>query len=129
MASFLLDTDAVVDYLNRFPSTVDLVDSLVAQGERLCTCEIVLTEVYAGLYPQDEATAALFLPNLEFLPGSAEAAERAGRWRYQFARMGRMLPVTDALIASTAIEHDATVITRNARDYPMPEVSVLPLPR
>jgi predicted nucleic acid-binding protein len=40
-----------------------------------------------------------------------------------------MLPLTDALIAATAVEHNATVVTGNVRDYPMPEVSILPLPR
>jgi predicted nucleic acid-binding protein len=125
MARSLLDTDAVLDYLNRHPPTVSLVEALVAQGDPLCTCDIVLAEVHAGLYPHDEERASGFLPTLEFLAASPAASERAGRWRYQFAHRGGQLPVTDALIAGTAVEHTATIVTGNVRDYPMPEVSVV----
>jgi hypothetical protein len=125
MAQYLLDTDAVLDYLNRHAPTVTLMRSLVAQGERLCACDIVLAEVYAGLLPRDEERAAAFLPTLDYLPASAAAAETAGRWRFQFARRGRQLPVTDALIAATALEYNATIITGNVPDYPMPEVAVI----
>ncbi len=129
MASYLLDADAVIDYLKRYAPTLRVIAQLVANEDRLCTCDVVLAEVYAGLTPGDEGHATAFLTTLEFLPGSVTSAEQAGRWRYQFARQGRTLPTTDALIAATAVEHGATVVTANARDYPMPEVSILPLPR
>ena len=129
MASYLLDADAVIDYIKRYPPTIELIRRLIANEDRLCTCDIVLAEVYSGLMPQDEPAGVAFLSAMEFLPASAAAAEQAGRWRYQFARQGRMLPTTDALVAATALEYGATVVTANARDYPMPEVSVLSLTR
>lgn len=42
---------------------------------------------------------------------------------------GLQLPATDCLIAATAHEHGALVITRNVKDFPMPEVTLLPLAR
>ena len=129
MAAYLLDADAVIDFINRHTPTVALVEQLILNDERLCTCEVVLAEVYAGLTQRDEERASKFLQTLDFLPGTSESAERAGRWRYQFARRGRVLPTTDALIAATAVEHNVTIVTGNVRDYLMPEVSLLPLPR
>jgi predicted nucleic acid-binding protein len=35
----------------------------------------------------------------------------------------------DMLIAATAVAHGATVVTANIRDFPVPEVSLLQLPR
>ena len=129
MALYLLDSDAVIDVLNRVPRTLFLLRSLSAHRERLCICAVVLAEVYAGLQPRDEARARSFLPTLLYLATSVHIAEQAGRWRYQFARVGRVLPTTDVLIAATAVSNGATVITGNVRDYPMPELSLLPLPR
>jgi predicted nucleic acid-binding protein len=129
MALYLLDSDAVIDYLNRFPPTLLLLRSLNDGGETLCTCDVVLAEVYAGLQPAGEKPASEFLPTLRFLTSSAVAAEQAGRWRYAFNRQGRPLPLTDALIAATALTHRATIVTGNVRDFPMPEVGVLQLPR
>ena len=129
MALYLLDSDAVIDYLNRFPSTLSLLVDLTDGGDTLCVCDVALAEVYAGLYPEYEPVAADFLPSLRFLSTSSEAAEQAGRWRFRYARRGRNVPLTDALIAATALHHAATIVTGNVRDYPMPGVSVLPLPR
>jgi len=33
------------------------------------------------------------------------------------------------MVAATAYEHDATLVTANEDDYPMPEISVVSLPR
>jgi hypothetical protein len=129
MALYLLDTDAVIDYLNRFPPTLTLLRELTANAAILCTCDVVLAEVYTGLQPRHEAIASDFVPSLRFLAGSPDAAERAGRWRYAFSQQGQTLPLTDALIATTALAHNATLVTGNVRDYPMPNVSLLRLPR
>jgi predicted nucleic acid-binding protein len=41
----------------------------------------------------------------------------AGRWRAEARRRGRTLSLPDALIAAAAVAMDATVITRNVRDF------------
>jgi hypothetical protein len=129
MALYLLDSDAVIDYINSFQPTISLLQDLLAAGEILCSCDVVIAEVYAGLNPQGEVRAAAFLPTLRFLQTSLSVAEQAGRWRYNAARQGRILTTMDMLIAATALAHGATVVTANIRDFPVPEVSLLQLPR
>lgn len=129
MSSYLLDTDAVIDYLIGIPATVSLIQGLHADGEVLGVCAVVLAEVYSGLRPRDHTKAHPLLSALQFLPTSPEAAQQAGRWRYAYVRRGRPLATTDVLVAATAAEHGATIVTGNRADYPMPELSVLPLPR
>ena len=53
-------------------------------------------------------------------------AKEAGRYRYEFARVGTNLSATDSLIAAVAIANDATLITNNLRHFRMPEIRLLP---
>jgi len=50
------------------------------------------------------------------LPICAEVAERWGRIAGEAERRGETLPVIDALLAATALEHELVVVTRNTRD-------------
>jgi predicted nucleic acid-binding protein len=125
----LLDADAVIDYLNGIASTADLIDDLFRQDEVLCTCDVVIAEVYAGLLPAERQNGRTLLGSFRFLPGTARSARQAGVWRYDFRRQGLQLAATDCLIAAIAHAHGATLITGNIRHYPMPELNLRPLPR
>lgn len=129
MTLYLLDTDAVIDFFKGFPSSVDLIQKLFRQGGTLCTCAVVVAEVYAGLHPSERTQGAELLGSLRFLETSSGAAKQAGLWRYAFARQGVQLATTDCLIAAIAHERDATLVTGNTDDYPMSELRAMPLPR
>jgi predicted nucleic acid-binding protein len=129
MARFLLDTDAIIDYLFGIPTTVALIQDLHHRGETLCVCDVVIAEVYAGLRSQHREAAEQLLSACTFLPTSPTIAQQAGRWRYDFARRGIQLATTDTLVAATAHAHEATIVTGNTKDYPMPELTLLPLER
>ncbi len=129
MARYLLDTDAIIDYLAGFQPSVALIQEIHSRGDLLCVSDVVLAEVYSGLLPRDRDKAGKLLGACPFLSTGPEAARRAGEWRYEYARKGVTLSTTDALMAATAHAHDAAIITGNVGDYPMREVSVLSLPR
>lgn len=129
MTLHLLDTDAIVDFLKGFASTTAYIQALPTQGHIGCSCDIVIAEVYAGLAPHERASAQQFLSSLQFLPTTEAAARQAGSWRYDFARRGVTLPTTDTVIAAVALEHGASVVTGNLRHYPMPGITLAPLPR
>ena len=129
MTRYLLDADAIIDFYRGFPDTVELIQSLYQQGETLCTCAVVVVEVYAGLAPAEREQGEVLLATMQVMPMSIRAARQAGIWRYTYARRGRHLATTDCLIAAIAHERRATLITGNTRDYPMPELSKMPLPR
>lgn len=126
---YLLDTDCVIDHLHSITSTTDFIAQVIAGGHTLATCSVVLAETYTGLRQADIAWAEQLLSTCAFLPTSEDAARQAGRWRYLFRRQGITLSTTDCLIAATAQEHGATVITGNARHFQMPGVLVEHLPR
>lgn len=125
----LLDSDCLIDLFAGMPHTAEFLNSLRRDGSLLCTCSIVLTEIYSGLHAHAIAQAEQFLGQLTFLPTSEQAARRAGAWRYSYKRQGISLSTTDCLIAATALEHDARLVTGNLRDFPMKDVTIIPLPR
>lgn len=129
MARYLLDTDAIVDYLFGIRTSVALIQDLHDRGDTLCVCDVVIAEIYAGLRPQHREAAEQLLSACTFLPTSAAIAQQAGTWRYDFARKGVQLSTTDTLVAATAHAHGAGIVTGNTKDYPMPEIVLLPLGR
>jgi predicted nucleic acid-binding protein len=89
MTRYLLDTDAIIDYLFGIQASVFLIQGLHEVGDTLCVCDIVVAEVYAGLLPRHRQVAEELLEACTFLPTSATVARQAGVWRYDFARRGR----------------------------------------
>src|SRR5688572_5301651 len=113
MARYLLDSDAVIDQLNGEEQTIVIIRDLFERGEMLCMCDIVLAEVYAGFGENTPPAMERLLQTCVYLPTSLGVARRAGVWRYQYARQGRALVTTDVLVAATAAEFNATIVTRN----------------
>ena len=125
MTTYLLDADVVFDVLKRVERALRLLRSLHAQGHRLTVTPVVVAEVFGGTPPELRDQVAVFLGGFARLVTSDAAARRAGELRYDRARNGRQLATTDMLIAATAMEHGATLITRSVRDYPIAELNVL----
>jgi predicted nucleic acid-binding protein len=119
MTFHVLDTDSIIDYLKGIASTIGFIQNLVATGQTLATTDVVVGEVTSGLHPQDRPAGERLLDSLVYLPTSRDAARQAGLWRSTFARRGITLAMTDALIAATAREHGAVVVTGDIRDFPM----------
>lgn len=129
MPGYLLDSDAVIDYLLNVSASVALIKSLADEGSELCSCQVVLAEVYSGVRPQERGLAETFLNALTFLPSTPGIGRQAGSWRYEYARRGIALSVPDMLIAATAHLNNVTLITGNQAHYPLPELLLLSLPR
>jgi predicted nucleic acid-binding protein len=62
---------------------------------------------------------------IECLPWDAPVSLRWARLVVELKKKGRSLPVMDAMIAATALEHDLTVVTRNVRDFQKTGVKVV----
>ena len=125
MANYLLDTTVLVDFLNGRREIVDMVNSLSGHPNRLGVCCVSVAELYAGTNQEHRPAADRLISVLEYCDVSLAAAEEAGRYRYEFARKGIALSTADTLIAATAIDQDATLITANIKDFPMEEIELM----
>jgi predicted nucleic acid-binding protein len=128
MATYLLDTSVIIDALNSKRNRRGLLLDLLRQGHLLACCPINVAEVYAGLRPKEEAATEEFLRTLEYYPITWPIARMSGLLKRDHARKGVTVTLADATIAAVAIVHELTLLTDNAKDFPMKELSLYPLP-
>lgn len=128
MASYLLDTNIIIDVLNNKRGRHVLLLDLAKSGNLLACCPINITEVYAGLRAKEEIATERFFDSLEYYPITPESARLAGWLKNDHARKGISLNLGDVIIAAVAIHNHLTLITDNIKDFPMKELSLHPLP-
>lgn len=104
MSPTLLDTDVLIDHL-RGHRPLRLSDP------KLQISVVTRCELFAGRNA-DEPTLRRTLNVLKEVPVSRAIAETAGSIRRTTG-----IPVPDALVAATALEHEMALVTRNRRHF------------
>jgi predicted nucleic acid-binding protein len=127
MSKYLLDTDTLIDFSKGREPLRSRMLVLIGEGHELAICPINEAEFYAGLAPEKRLQSEEFFLALTYWPISQAAARAAGIVRYDFARSGKTLTITDCLVAAVAIEEGAIIMTSNTDDYPQPDVTTLSL--
>jgi len=129
MATFLLDTCVIIDALNDKRGRPALLLDLVRAGHVLACCPINITEVYAGMRPNEEAATDGLLASLQHFPIMPAAARLAGAFKRDYARKGTTLNLGDVIIAAVAVHNQLTLLTDNTKDFPMAGLTLYPLPK
>ena len=125
----LLDTCVVVDALNGRTGRRELLLELVTQGNVLASCAITVAEVHAGMRPPEAQKTAAWFGRMRYFDITESTAGLGGDLRAAWRKKGRTLPATDTLIAAVAIANHLVLATDNLKDFPMPELRFLPLPK
>lgn len=128
MTTYLLDTTVIIDALNGKRGRDALLKNLLQDGHLLGCSSIQVTEVYAGLRPQEEVVTEELLRSLEYYEVSWEIARHAGILKREYARKGITLSIADVTIAAVAFAYQLTLMTDNPRHYPMRDLRRYPLP-
>ena len=121
---YLWDTTFVIDHLRNDPGAKAAMDRMLADGDESFLSEIVACEAWSGVRPAEVYRVRNLLNLPEFVQPGPDAAQRAGVWRNEARARGWTLSLTDALIAAAAEASDATILTRNARDFVLTPVPV-----
>jgi hypothetical protein len=128
MTRFLLDTTFIVDVLNDRRNRLAVMRDLIANQHELACCAVNVTEIYTGLRGPETGKTEALLRGLLYIPIGFEAARLAGELRQVWARKGKSFSVPDMIIAAVCITEKLTLITDNRKDFPMPELTIHPLP-
>ncbi len=124
MPNYLLDTGILIRHLRRCPGYPALLQQLSQEGE-LYISAFTRVEVLRGMRERERQRTVLLLDSLLTHPLDRATADRAGEWLRAWQARGVTLSGPDAVIAASALEVGATLVTTNARHFPMPELSVL----
>ena len=127
MTRYLLDTTALIDFSkDREPARSRIIE-MIENGDELALCAVNVAEFFSGVPLAQRPVWDEFIDSLGYWAIGRETARVAGHFRYDFARRGKVLSTTDALIAAVAQEKEAAIVTNNVKDYPMDGVRLLPL--
>lgn len=121
---FLLDTTILIDFLRGNEEAISTLNSLVEEGPLAC-CPITVAEVFSGVKPEELPRVEEFFDALVYYPIGYKTARRAGLYRRDYQKKGITLSISDTLIAAVAVENSLTLVTKNVRHFPMPELTVI----
>lgn len=119
-ASFLVDTDWVIDHLNGIEPVTRRLRELESQG--LAVSVVTIAEWWEGvLFSRDKERSETMLR--EFLRGvkvigiDEEVCKQFGRLRGTLRSRGRLIGDLDLLIAASCLRHDLTLLTNNRKHF------------
>ena len=119
--TFLLDTNACVDYLTgRYPRVADRIQRTLPAD--LCVSSIVAAELRYGAdnsrYPvQNHSRLDVFLAEVRCLDFDLAASTAYGAIRVALERRGQPVGAHDMLIAAHAISAGAVLVSDNVREF------------
>jgi predicted nucleic acid-binding protein len=122
---YLLDTTLLIDHTNGHPPAMATLARLFDEGGELFVCDVVVSEALSGGTDEHLHSVARLIDALEYVATSPHAARWAASSRLSRHRAGGKLALADALIAGVAATLEATIVTRNRRDFERQGVPVL----
>jgi predicted nucleic acid-binding protein len=124
MPDYLLDSGILIRHLRNRPGYLALLQRLGQDGD-LHIASFSRVEIVRGTRDHERASTFLLLDSLITDALDSETADRAGQLIRTWQAQGVVLSGPDALIAATALRTGATLVTTNARHFPMPDLIVI----
>ena len=122
--SCLVDTDIVIDFLRRREYAQKLLENWAGEG-LLAISTLTHLEIYQGMRAGEEMTTNAFLDGLISVVVDIPIARRAGTILGGLRSKGMTIGIADAIIAATALQFGAPLLTNNIEHYPFPNLKVI----
>lgn len=122
--SCLVDTDIVIDFLRRREYAQKLLENWAREG-LLAISTLTHLEIYQGMRAGEEMTTNAFLDGLISVVVDIPIARRAGTMLGGLRSKGMTIGIADAIIAATALQFGAPLLTNNIEHYPFPNLKVI----
>jgi tRNA(fMet)-specific endonuclease VapC len=115
----LLDTNVVVAFLNGEGSVLKRIKDEI---DRIALSPLVIAELDYGAKVSHKAKENLeklyrFVDIVQVVPFDIECAKVFGTIKSRLRSLGKPTGEVDALIAATALAHEATLVTANKRHF------------
>ncbi|MFX1296970.1 MAG: type II toxin-antitoxin system VapC family toxin [Promethearchaeota archaeon] len=126
----IIDTDLIINFLRKKPKAVQLISKLIKANVPLKTTIFNVGELYKGAYLASNVAKSLrgitdLLKHFEIIHYTLEDAIIYGQISAELRKSGKTIGDLDELIASLALNHNETLITRNIKHYnSIPRISL-----
>ncbi len=125
-ATYLIDTDVLIEYLRGSDQAAEFVEGL--EGNLLISA-ITVAELFSGARGREELEALdHFILAFEVVPIDEPLARAGGQLRREY-NASHGVGLADALIAASAVDRKAELVTFNRRHYPMVDDLTVPYER
>lgn len=114
----VVDTSILIDVLRGTPAAAAILREARTAG-LLHASEVTRLEVLAGMRAQEERATRTLFGAFVWHPLDENIAEIAGQLGREWLPSNRGMDSADLAIAATAIAHDARLLTRNVKHFPM----------
>ncbi len=121
---YLLDTTVLIDHASGWQGAVEIVRALFSEPNDLLICDAVVAEALSRGSDEEIAAIGALIDALEYVATHPDAARWGGASRRRL-RHTSSRRLGDAIVAGVAWFQDATVVTRNPRDFEVQGVRVL----
>lgn len=115
----LLDTSVAVDHLRGLEAASALLEGLAGSEEILAASELIRFELLVGMRPGEHDGLEAFCATLEWIPVTQDIVHRAAAYARSYRASHSGIGVVDYLLAGTAAEVGADLLTTNVRHFPM----------
>lgn len=120
----IVDTDIAIDFLRERDYARKLLQRWVGEG-LLAISTLTHLEIYQGVRAGEEQATDAFLDGLVSVTVDIPIARRAGKMLGELRRKGVTVGIGDVIIAATALQFGAPLLTNNTEHYPFPDLKAI----
>ncbi len=120
----MVDTDVAIDFLRRREYAQKLLENWAGEGLLAISTQTHL-EIYQGMKIGEEDATNVFLDGLISVVVDIPIARRAGTMLGELRSKGMTIGIADAIIAATALQLGAPLLTNNVEHYPFAKLKVI----
>ena len=124
MSDHLLDSGILIRHLRNQGGYPQLVDRLSEEAEVYISSYTRL-EVVRGMHDRESKKTFSLLDSFETIPMTGEITDLAGELIRTWRSRGVILGDAESVIAASALHNGLTLVTTNARHFPMSDLAIL----